>query len=199
LDISNTLIIFIVSNINTNNMKTLVIHPKDETTTFLDSIYKGIENKTVVQEGCTPEEIIELIKTHDRVIMLGHGTPRGLLSMGRFPNCGHVINKNMVKELSKKTDNVYIWCHADEFVKEHKLKGFYSGMFVSEVDEAFYERINDATQKVVTESNNEFGRILGEVINEKTVDIFDYVTSVYGEMAESNKVARYNHKRLYMS
>jgi hypothetical protein len=39
---------------------------------------------------------------------------------------------------TSENDNklVFIWCNADQFMKRHQLRGFYSGMFISEVQEA---------------------------------------------------------------
>ena len=68
-------------------MKTLIIHPADESTTFLDIVYKNIPNKTVVKGGCSKMDVMNLIKEHDRVMMMGHGSPGGLFSIGQFDKC----------------------------------------------------------------------------------------------------------------
>ena len=44
----------------------------------------------------------------------------------------------MVESISKKTDNVFIWCFADQFVKNNGMDGFCTGMFISEMEEAWY-------------------------------------------------------------
>lgn len=178
-------------------MKTLVIHPKDSTTTFLERIYRDIPDKTVVTDTLRRSEILHLIRTHDRVIMLGHGTPVGLLNLGQFPDCVYVVDSQMVSLLSQKKDNVFIWCHASEFVNRHELKGFYSGMFVSEVEEAKYEKLKHVTQHEVDESNIMFSEILGKCINLDTEDIFFSVIHEYGTLTPTNKVAQLNHSRLY--
>jgi hypothetical protein len=64
-------------------MKTLVIHPKDKTTDFLKSIYHG-RGYTVITGGCTKEDVGKAIDEHDHIIMMGHGTPQGLLAVGQF-------------------------------------------------------------------------------------------------------------------
>ena len=64
-------------------MKTLVIHPKDKTTDFLKSIYHG-RGFTVITGGCTKEDVAKAIDEHDHIIMMGHGTPQGLLAVGQF-------------------------------------------------------------------------------------------------------------------
>ena len=65
-------------------MKTLIIHPKDKSTNFLKSIYKDIPYKTIITGGCHYTDVVNEMKTHDRIIMCGHGTPYGLLSVGQF-------------------------------------------------------------------------------------------------------------------
>lgn len=78
-------------------MKTLVIHPEDPTTTFLSPIYANLRNKTVVRGGITKSDLRELIDYHDRVLMLGHGSPFGLLNPGQFPDAGlYIIDDSMV-------------------------------------------------------------------------------------------------------
>ena len=69
-----------------NGKKVLVIHPfAFHPTRFLEPIYAKIPDKTVITGGKTKEEICELIRSHDRILMMGHGGEDGLLAMGRFP------------------------------------------------------------------------------------------------------------------
>jgi hypothetical protein len=181
-------------------MKTLIIHPKDSSTSFLDIVYQPIENKTVITGGITKEELHDLIKSHDRIMMMGHGSPFGLFSIGQFKKCGgYIIDQTSVSLLKKKSDNVFIWCNADRFVSEHKLKGFYSGMFISEVGEAIYCGLPGTPQEVVDESNYGFCNIIAKYINEDTNIIHENVTKEYGVIAEDNSVAFYNNLRLYKS
>lgn len=64
--------------------KILVIHPKDRTTDFLKPIYHGRGDVTVITGGCTKADVAKAIDEHDHIIMMGHGTPQGLLAMGQF-------------------------------------------------------------------------------------------------------------------
>ena len=92
---------------------TLVIHPDDHSTTFLKYIYQDLPNTTVVTGGKTQDEIIDMIKSHDRIIMLGHGTPQGLMSIGQFPGRGYVINSEIAPYLAD-TENIFVWCYASD-------------------------------------------------------------------------------------
>jgi hypothetical protein len=79
------------------------------------------------------------------------------------------------------------------------LKGFYSGMFISEVGEALYCGLPGTQQDEVDESNYGFVNIIGKYINEDKNVIYENVIREYGIIAEENPVALYNHNRLYKS
>ena len=181
-------------------MKTLIVHPKDTSTTFLDIVYAPIENKTVITGGISKTELMMLIQEHDRIMMMGHGSPSGLFGIGQFKNAGsYIIDQSMVPYLKQKQNNVFIWCNADKFVDVFGLKGFYSGMFISEVGEANYCGLPGTKQDVVDESNYGFVNIIGKYINEDKHLIYENVKKEYGLIAETNPVALYNNNRLYKS
>lgn len=181
-------------------MKTLIIHPEDSSTSFLDIVYKPIENKTVVTGGLSKTEVIKLITEHDRIMMMGHGSPGGLFSVGKFQNSGaYIIDQTTVPYLKSKLDSVFIWCNADKFVDMYQLRGFYSGMFISEVGEAYYCGLPGTEQEQVDESNFGFCNIISKYINENKEVIHENVTKEYGLIAENNPVALYNNNRLYKS
>jgi hypothetical protein len=185
-------------------MKTLVIHPHDASTDFLSPIYTGLDDVTLVTGDWSQDQILEAIQTHDQVMMMGHGSPSGLFPVGQFPTnspfSSYVIGTSMVEALKQKDNNIFIWCNADQFVNRHGLKGFYSGMFVSEVGEAFYCKVETFDQASVDESNDTFARQLGECL-QSTRDpeaIHGQIKEHYGALAETNLIAAYNHKRLYL-
>ena len=185
-------------------MKTLIIHPADESTTFLDIVYKNIPDKTVVTGGVSKSEVMKLIESHDRVMMMGHGSPGGLFNVGQFTDCGskyggYIIDQSIVPLLKQKDNSVFIWCNADKFVDTFKLEGFYSGMFISEVGEALYCGLPGTEQDQVDESNYGFVKIISKYINEDKTVIHEKVKSEYGLIAEDNPVALYNNTRLYIS
>jgi hypothetical protein len=186
-------------------MRTLIIHPKDPSTSFLDIVYESIPNKTIITGGVSKDYVKKLIQEHDRVMMMGHGSPSGLFSVGQFDNVGggygggFIIDQSMVSLLKEKDNSVFIWCNADRFVEYFGLKGFYSGMFISEVGEATYCGLPGTKQDIVDESNYGFVNIIAKHINEDTESIYNKVRNEYGLIAEENPVALYNHKRLYKS
>ena len=184
----------------TNTIKTLIIHPEDESTLFLENIYKNIDNKTVITKDKTKHEIIDLINEHDKVIMLGHGSPDGLFSVGKFPSYnGYIIDYSMVNVLNKKQNNIFIWCYASSFVKKNKLKGFASGMFISEIEEADFCGVYGVDKSIINESNESFVNELSRIIDKPVDLIYNEIKDKYGKLSEINPVALYNNNRLFVS
>ena len=183
-------------------MKTLVIHPEDITTKFLKPIYDAIPDKTVVTAGMTKAALLEQIKLHDRIMMMGHGSPLGLLSVRCFPGAGtYIVDYTAAPLLKEKSNNVYIWCNADCFVHKYDLEGFYSGMFVSEVLEAGLMGLHGIDQSYVDQSNWGFSQIVSKHLNESLETgvgtLCERVKLDYGLMTSENPIASYNHERLY--
>lgn len=178
-------------------IKTLIIHPTDRSTDFLKPIYSKISDATIMVSG-TKDRVNEEIMKHDRIMMMGHGSPWGLFSVGKFIGSnGYIIDHDTV-ELLRDKQNVFIWCNADKFVNKHQLDGFYSGMFISEVGEAIYCGLPGTPQSVVDESNNTFAELLGSVINKPLNEAYEYTKHYYDILAEANPVALYNSNRLYL-
>ena len=188
--------------------KILVIHPDDRSTDFLIPIYMNLggfpdfEKPTIIRGGVTKDEVNQLIAEHDQVMMMGHGSPSGLFSCAKFGSndySGFIIDRTTVELLRQKDNSIFIWCNADRFVNQYQLKGFYTGMFISEVMEANYCGLPGTPQDIVTDSNNYFAELLGEVINEPLNVMYEHVKENYGLLTEDNPVALYNYNRLYLN
>ena len=182
-------------------MKTLIVHPEDRSTDFLKPIYENVSDATIIHGGVSKTQIKQLINEHDRIYMMGHGSPSGLFSCAKFGDndySGFIIDHTMVEVLSSK-ECIAIWCNADKFMNQHELNGFYSGMFISEVGEAKYCGLPDTVLETVTVSNNYFAQIAGEVINEPLSVIYEHVMDNYGLLLGLNSVASYNYDRLYLA
>jgi len=168
-------------------MKTLVIHIEDPTTDFLSHIYKDIDNIEIIRDPfISDDEIFFIMPEYSRVMCLGHGSPLGLFGWG-----GYAISDIHASIMSRK-DLVCVWCNADVFMKENHLKGFYSGMFISETVEASCFGI-DATEKQIEDSNILFANLLGKYIDDK-----DRLVKIKNEYRlPNNLVVNFNRERLY--
>jgi len=182
------------------NMKTLIIHPDDRSTDFLKDIYRGLDNVTVVTKNISRGTLHELIRSHDQIVMLGHGSASGLFNVSRIGGDERFTIGYSEVPLLKDKQCIFIWCHADQFVRTYRLKGLSSGMFISEVSEARYCNVK-GNMSQVKESNSIFANLLGNVILEASSNykaIHSMVGESYDELAEVNPVARYNAERWYI-
>jgi len=187
-------------------MKRLVIHPDDNSTRFLCKVYRDLDDVTLVQGGVNKDGLKAMMKEHDQIIMLGHGTPLGLMSVGRFDNKDwNIVDDSFAELLSEKDNSIFIWCNADRFVDHHKLNGFYTGMFISEVGEAYGCGIHNASQQEVDQSNHAFAEIVNKAIDAESratiltsVAMHMTIKEQYGRMVSSNRVAEHNQLRLHV-
>lgn len=135
-------------------MKTLLIHPKDTTTDFLCKSYN--DDFTLIRTNISKSLLLKLIRSHDLIIMMGHGTDKGLIGFDKY-----VIDSSLADELRKKIC-VCIWCYASDFVKKYELETpFSTGMFISEIDEVYLEGLNYSEDYLELRSSNyHFSRLL---------------------------------------
>jgi|PlaIllAssembly_1097288.scaffolds.fasta_scaffold754698_1 hypothetical protein len=166
-------------------MKTLVIHPDDVSTEFLKEIYRDKGYTVETRWNAPMSTIRKLVRTHDRIMFMGHGGPSGL-----FGYTMHLNNPHFVKLLKKK-ETVCIWCNADKYVESVGLVGFYTGMFISEVGEASYFGIKK-TQKEIDYSNNLFVQNFREVMDSPNI-----LTEIKERYSGECEVIKYNNARLY--
>lgn len=102
---------------------TIVFHMDDHSTVMLKPIYegRGWDVYTGSGWGVSREFIHELIKRHDKILCLGHGTPRGLI--------GGTIGVEEAPLLKEK--KVFaLWCYAATYFKDNGFKGH--GVFCSD-------------------------------------------------------------------
>lgn len=120
----------------------LVVHPKDRTTSVLSILYDGMETN-IISNKCSNKEMGHLLhhaSKQERIMLLGHGSDKGLFY--RDDDTKDEFDKIIVGHphsfyLRKHGGNlVGIWCHADEFARAEGLHGLFSGMIISEEQEA---------------------------------------------------------------
>jgi hypothetical protein len=122
--------------------KTLVFHPKDVTTDMLSYVYKNKDYTVLTNPEITEEEIKSAIEAHDKIIFLGHGLPEGFLRTSKFVLHKKAKDFFLIDDshahLLKDKETISIWCFSDRYFKRHGMKGFHTGMIISEVKEAYY-------------------------------------------------------------
>lgn len=180
-------------------MRTLVIHPLDNSTTFLQKIYEDI-NCVVISSTVEDKFLRKEIEQADSVIMLGHGVPRGLI--GKYTL---ILDKTHADLLREKTDNIYIWCNADQYVKENKLTGMASGMIISEAWEAKVFNITSSLLDV-HDSNIQFAKSVKNAVNLDYKDMpgeilrwYNHISYKVGDDVKirQNRVIDFNRKNIH--
>jgi len=172
-------------------MKTLVIHPFDPTTKFLCPIYAN-KNWTIINDPYYKKKLlIEEIISHDKIIMMGHGHPDGLFNS---KNWNHNIIEDIHVEYLRKKECVFIWCNAHKFVEKWGLKGFFTGMIISEPWEASWYAMK-LKDNHIDDSNKLFARCIKKSIDKEPDKIVKYMKNRYKD--KNNPVINFNSNNLF--
>ena len=173
-----------------------IIHANDPTTNFLSLLYEGREDLSqVVDEHCTNGEVFRAIRSDDTIMMLGHGNPFGLFSCpdknGRFNR--FLITDRHVEFLRGKTC-IGIWCYAKQFAERYGLKGLFSDMIVSELQEAVDLNI-PTTQAEIDNENLKFVTRLRHCID--TYDLKEIPQRLLDLDDVHSELTRFNYGNMF--
>lgn len=170
-------------------MAVLIIHPKDITTDFLVEGYRHTDYN-VVNSNCSKSSLKRLITDHKQIIMLGHGGDIGLYGFKHM-----VIDSTYVYLLRQKPGSVYIWCNADKFAYKYDLKGFATGMIISDYEEAIDFGVR-ATSEEIDESNRLFAECIKQSIHLPAAEMYAKMKEFY--KSETNPVVDFNKNNFYL-
>jgi hypothetical protein len=124
-----------------------------------------------------------------RVVAMGHGSPGGLYDA----DYRNVLHAEHADALSFGVDNIYVWCYASAFLDQHHLKGFATGMFISELEEAWYMGVKTNAEEVEA-SNTKFVSILRRCLHLPAREVYEAMMNKY--KIKDNAVVDYNRDRL---
>lgn len=132
----------------------LVIHPKDKTTAMLSALYDGQVAQVVTGYRSTKEiaHLLHHISTQERIMLLGHGSDKGLFfrkddSKDEFDKV--IVGHSHAYHLRKHGGNIVaVWCNADQFARAEGLHGLFTGMIVSELNEAQLYQIETTQEEL---------------------------------------------------
>lgn len=182
-------------------MKTLVIHPSDRSTDFLKIVYENHMNDdewTILNksESLTRKGLEKLIKANDRIIMMGHGIPYGLMNPRKvFKNFSFLVIDNSFASLLQEKETVSIWCWSDEYFRKYNMKGFHTGMIISEVGEAHMVLGKEPLNEKETLANMEmFARAIRDCID--STDPYEMQKYVLEHYVGEDEVTKFNRKNV---
>ena len=88
-----------------------------------------MEGVTVSHSG-TFDSLMRDVQEHDRIVLMGHGCDEGL-----YDGYNILVGMDFVEVLKSKTV-IGIWCHAERFAVKYQVPGLFTGMIISEDQEA---------------------------------------------------------------
>lgn len=149
----------------------LVIHPKDKTTAMLSALYDGQEALVVDDLRSTKEtgHLLHHVSTQERIMLLGHGSDKGLFfraddSKDEFDKI--IVGHSHAYHLRKHGGNIVaVWCNANLFARAEGLHGLFTGMIVSELNEARLYQI-ETTQEELDRENGKLAMRLRTLLDE---------------------------------
>lgn len=139
---------------------TIVFHKDDPSTVMLRPIYAGrgwdVYTGTTYN-GLSKAAVNELIKRHDKILFMGHGTPYGLIGGNMDAENSHLIKDKKVFAL---------WCYAATFLKSQGLHGiFCSDNCPSESIECRIVCNADVSEKWIFDNMVYFSECIRDVID----------------------------------
>ena len=160
---------------------------------MLGMLYEGMENVTLFDSWEQREEILDAIAAAPKdepILLLGHGTPRGLLDM-RY---GTLIGDADAALLKDRPNLVGIWCYASSYAYKHGLKGFFSGMFISEPREALANGVT-ASARMIYKKACDFSKRFGDMLREGK-PLGEIAAELMDDRHRDSELTRFNYDRL---
>jgi hypothetical protein len=175
----------------------IVIHPKDKTTSFLRQIYAGKRNVTLIDETWNSRNIREAIGSspkEEEIMMLGHGCDDGLFApYGAKQFARKIVDSKLVYLLREHTC-IGIWCYANQFAEKYGLKGLFTGMVISDIDEA-YNNCIDITGENIDRCNEQYASDLEYCMRRYSLDL---VPKMMLELQDyHSELKDFNYKSFY--
>ena len=131
---------------------------------MLGKVYEGLDNVTLFDSYKQRKELLEALVAAPReepILLLGHGCPNGLYDL-RY---GLILDDGDAELLKDRPNLIGIWCYASSYAHAHGLKGFFSGMFISEGREAAWMDV-DATEEEANAHAWDFSQRLGDLLRQ---------------------------------
>ena len=163
-------------------------------TVVLSRVYEGLDCTLFHTPSRRDRRAIRRAIMNDDgpVVLLGHGTPRGLLADNFWE---YVIDSTDVELLRQRTV-IGFWCYASEFADRYDLHGFFTSMFVSNMNEAVEHQVDHlATEENIAEEMELFCREINCFIK-AGLPMNEWVENLQGMCNRELPFVRYNYEAL---
>ena len=169
----------------------IVIHVDSmEDTAGLKKAYEGLENVTLLYNP-TKEEVVGTLRRDDDplVMCLGHGTTSGLFNQDWF---GYVVDHSMA-DLLRGRKMIGIWCFASSFAERYGLHGYFTSMFISNINEAEGFGFPDHTNADILNEAELFSEKINTMLKEG-VPLEQWVGMLQAGCHKEKDFVRYNYE-----
>ncbi len=181
---------------------TLVIHPYDTSTEMLKYVY---ENRVPAFDICrdpniSKSDLASLIKIYENIIILGHGTGAGLAypcavhERRPSPNGGYFMIDDSFASLLREKKTISMWCYSDLYFKRNHIKGFHTGMIISERAEA--ELVMGKcplSDKELYDNMVSLSKALSECLDKSPEEMREYILAHYNG---TDPISEFNRKNI---
>lgn len=182
--------------------KTLVIHPNDPSTRFLDVLYKRRPGTYVLlTESDSNSKIDDALRSdeYDCIMMLGHGSEDGLFAPSgkdMFGRC--IISAKNVQALRGCKQLIGIWCNANIFADKYHLDGLFSGMVISEISEAMAWNV-PASEDELMSHRQQWAMHLSDAIEKFPDSLLDVQRVMLSHIKDaSSYLEKFNYESVYV-
>ena len=181
----------------------------DVDTRVLATLWEGYPNARVLDvrpgvRDARPRVDAAIAAEEDTLVMCGHGSPAGLFDPGLMArgnlaaiarNPPYLVDADNAPSIRARRV-VGVWCHASAFAERAGLRGFFTGMFVSNPMEAsFVGCPGGDSAATITEQEVLFCRRVNELLR-TDVPMSDWIPRLDAQADRSLGVVRYNYDRL---
>ena len=183
-------------------MSTTVIFSNmgDTDTKVLTSLWMGLPDTKVVMITRYTMNALQLVneaiaEETDTLIMCGHGCGEGLFNPRMNDLRSFLLIGAHNKHLIKAKNVIGIWCHAKDFAERYGVKGFWSSMFISNINEAYINGIYSVSKEVITLEEIVFCLRVNYLIQNK-IPMNQWIKILINSADFNNSVVRFNYSGL---
>jgi hypothetical protein len=167
----------------------------DNDTAVLPLIWEGLPNVTVIEitrDTVDYENMVDaaIANETDTILFCGHGSEHGLL----HPNLdsGQYILHELNCHLIHARRVIGFWCYASFFAEAQHLNGFFSSMYISNLNEAYSGGYTEALATDIDESIRLFSEYLNGLLR-ADVSLEDWIPQLMVHMRPELEFEVYNY------
>lgn len=133
-------------------------------------------------------------------MLLGHGSPLGLFfrdSATPLSSFGHlIIRRHHAHALRRHGHNLIgIWCHAAQFARQYGLHGLFSGMIITEPQEAQEHGIPTTAEELSRENISLFSKL--RQMLDAGVPLHDIPQHIAAANTAATPLTRFNYRNFH--